>query len=800
MTRLLARTNVRCVALFCFAIAGIIASGGARAGETLHERIDRLIEAPLLLTPAPPANDADFLRRLSLDLCNRIASPEEVRSFLSDHTTNKRQDLVDRMLSSPQFARRLANYLDVTLMERRRDKYVPGAEWENWLYQVCLDNRPWNQIVRDLLTADGADPARRPPAKFSLEREADPNLLTRDAGRMFFGRDVQCAQCHDHPIVKDFEQREYYGLLSFFQRTELFKDAKGVYVLAEKADGDAVYQSVFKAGSKFAARPALPGGAVEPEPRVESGKEYVVAPADKVRPVPTLSRRELLAKSATGGSNRAFNRNMANRLWAMMMGRGLVHPVDFDHADNPPTHPELLDLLADEFAALKYDMRAFLREIALTKTYQRSFDAPPNLDIDAARIVTEMSSLETGVARAEEALAAAGAAWKATRREAIAAQEAIDQSLVGLRAAETSLAGARKLAATASATLAASQQQNKAKTDANAAVAVALEQAKQALGNLATDADLKLVVEKLQTKSTQLASEIQNHAKTLQAQGEAAQKAIAAVEAAAKSVDELTAKAQQVEQQGEPALRKCNAARLDLQRAKAVLAVQERRRQTAKLVIEYRTKAELLAKAQTESGTAPNELDAARRAREEAAVRARVNRRRLTMSERELDALRKQMVVAKSALEARQPAVDALPAMTDQIEKTAATVKDDELTRAAAVVRNRTGALVAATAAARKQLADQETTCATLVAKCEALNKEKPALDQALAAAESRVSEIETQHKESLGNLMAARTQHDSARQNLLEALAESYAVAPLKPLSAEQLHWSVLQAAGILA
>jgi hypothetical protein len=490
MTRLLARTYVRCVGLF-FTITWIAAGGSVRAGETLHERIDRLIEAPLLLSPAPPANDADFLRRLSLDLCNRIAAPDEVRSFFSDRSANKRQDLVDKQLLSPQFARRLANYLDVTLMERRRDKYVPGAEWENWLYQACLDNRPWDKIVRELLTADGADPAHRPPAKFALEREADPNLLTRDVGRMFFGRDVQCAQCHDHPIVKDFEQREYYGLLSFFQRTELFKDAKGVFMLAEKADGDAVYQSVFKTGSKYAARPALPGGAVEQEARAESGKEYVVPPADKVRPVPKFSRRELLAKSATGGSNRAFNRNMANRLWAMMMGRGLVHPVDFDHADNPPTHPELLDLLADEFAALKYDMRAFLREIALTRTYQRSLDPPPSLETDAARIVAEMPTLESELGRAEQALTAATAAWKATRREAIAAQDAIDQSLVGLRAAETSLAGAQKLAATAAATLAESQRQNKAKTDANAAIAVALEQAKQALGNLSADADLK---------------------------------------------------------------------------------------------------------------------------------------------------------------------------------------------------------------------------------------------------------------------------------------------------------------------
>src|SRR5438874_7989161 len=290
MLRFLPWTGSRRGAQFFFALALLTASlDRASASEPLHERIDRLVEAPLLFAPAPPADDAEVLRRLSLDLSDRIASIDEIRSFLQDRSADKRQNLIDRLLASPQFARRLANYLDVTLMERRRDKYVPRPDWENWLYQACLDNQTWDRIARELITADGADPARRSPAKFSLEREADPNLLTRDVGRIFFGRDIQCAQCHDHPIVKDFEQREYYGLLSFFQRTELFKDPKGVFMLAEKADGDALYQSVFKAGSKYAARPALPGGAVELEPRAESGKEYVVAPGDKVRPVPTFS-------------------------------------------------------------------------------------------------------------------------------------------------------------------------------------------------------------------------------------------------------------------------------------------------------------------------------------------------------------------------------------------------------------------------------------------------------------------------------------------------------------------------------
>jgi myosin heavy subunit len=392
------------------------------------------------------------------------------------------------------------------------------------------------------------------------------------------------------------------------------------------------------------------------------------------------------------------------------------------------------------------------------------------------------------------------ASWKATRKDAIAAQDLIDQSLVALRTAETALASARKQAGTAAAALAESQRQSKIKADANAAIAAALEQAKQALGKLTTDADLKLVVEKLQAKSTQLATELQTLSKTLQTQAEAAEKASAAVQAAQKNVKELTAKVQEAEEHGQPSLAKSNAARRDLQRAKADLAVRERRLQIAKLVTEYRTKADLLAKAQLEAGSAPSELEVARNAREEAAGRSRLNQRRLTKFERELDSLRQQVIAGRAALDARQPAIESLPAPTEQIEKTAAVVKDEELTRAAATVRKRLAALVAASAAARKQLAEQESACQALSAKCETLSKEKPDLDSALAATEAKFAQVEAQHKKPLADLQAALTQSDSARQHLLESLAEIYAIAPLKPLSAEQMHWSVLQASGILA
>jgi hypothetical protein len=126
--------------------------------------------------------------------------------------------------------------------------------------------------------------------------------------------------------------------------------------------------------------PHLPGAPPMAEPQLEAAVAYLVPPADTVRPVPRYSRREVLARETTGGGSVDFNRNMANRLWAMLMGRGLVHPLDFRHADNPPSHPELLDDLAAELAAGGYDIRALLREVARSETYQRSSELPPEVD------------------------------------------------------------------------------------------------------------------------------------------------------------------------------------------------------------------------------------------------------------------------------------------------------------------------------------------------------------------------------------------------------------------------------------
>jgi hypothetical protein len=243
-------------------------------------------------------------------------------------------------------------------------------------------------IVRQILGADGSDPATRPAARFLLDREADPNVLTRDVGRLFLGMDLQCCQCHDHPLIDGYKQQYYYGLYAFVSRMVL-TGGKGpdgtikpgsVAVLGETAEGDVAFSSVFKKRVTHKTGPRVIEGGSLAEPSLPKGQEYLIPPdkEGRVRPVPVFSRRALLGPSLTSPESPAFARNIVNRLWALMLGRGLVHPVDLHHDGNPPSHPELLDLLAAQFVAMKYDIKAFLRELALTRAYQRSSEPPPD--------------------------------------------------------------------------------------------------------------------------------------------------------------------------------------------------------------------------------------------------------------------------------------------------------------------------------------------------------------------------------------------------------------------------------------
>ena len=360
--------------------APVAVTTAATPAEALHLRIDKLVGVgtPAFLKDAAlRAGDEEFLRRVSLDLIGRIPSSQEAREFLKDESADKRVKLVDKLLASPEFASHFTFVFDVLLMERRPSKHVTQGDWHKWLRDSLAANVPLDVLLREILTADGVDPQTRPAAKFMLDRNVEVTTVTRDLGRFFLGKNIQCSQCHDHPVVDDYKQDHFYGLQAFLNRTYLFTDAKKVAMLAEKADGEVSFQSVFdpKKVTKTTGPKLLDGPPID-EPKLEKGKEYEVAPAKDVRPVPKFSRRAQLGEALASDKNQLFARSFANRLWSMMFGRGIVHPLDFDHSDNPPSHPELLDMLSKDLAAMKYDIRAYLRELALSETYQRSSARP----------------------------------------------------------------------------------------------------------------------------------------------------------------------------------------------------------------------------------------------------------------------------------------------------------------------------------------------------------------------------------------------------------------------------------------
>lgn len=350
--------------------------------QPLHQRVDVLIAKGFPnyeKQAAPLAGDAEFLRRITLDLTGTIPTADETRAFLNDKDADKRTKLIDKLLASPGYARRMTWHFDTMLLERRNGPKVARPLWEEFLRSSFEANKPLDQLVKEILSADGVDAKARGPAKFFLDRDLEPNLTTRDIGRVFLGRNLQCAQCHDSPVVDDYKQEHYYGIQAFLNRSFLFPNPQApTAVIAEKAEGETSFTSVFdKSKAVKSTGPKMPKGKAIGEPKFEKGKEYKVAPAKDVRPIPNFSRREQLAASIV--ESPYFARNAANRLWALMMGRGIVHPLDLDHKDNPPSHPELLDLLAKEFAAHKHDIKWLIRELALSKTYQRTSEIPSQL-------------------------------------------------------------------------------------------------------------------------------------------------------------------------------------------------------------------------------------------------------------------------------------------------------------------------------------------------------------------------------------------------------------------------------------
>jgi hypothetical protein len=313
----------------------------------------------LRVPPSPPAGDAAFLRRATLDLTAEYPEPEEVREFIKDPDPKKREKLVDRLLASKRFVQfwqiKLGDMLQIS-----QARFGNGTgPYLKWLNDRLAANTPWDKMVRELLTSLG-DPARMENGAVNYALDgADAKVKAEQSAQRFLALRMRCAQCHDHPFDV-WTQDDYFGLAAFFARTTQGGGPGMMGRAVVKVDPKGRVEHL---RTKKPADPRLPGG-------------KAVQVGEKDDP------RVALADWITRPDNPYFSRAMANWVWAQLFGKGLADPADDLSRANPPVHPELLDALAKHFVEHKYDIRELVRTVATSEAYGMSSGTVPGNERD----------------------------------------------------------------------------------------------------------------------------------------------------------------------------------------------------------------------------------------------------------------------------------------------------------------------------------------------------------------------------------------------------------------------------------
>jgi Protein of unknown function (DUF1549)/Protein of unknown function (DUF1553) len=351
------------------------------ANRPIEQAVDHYLGAKLKkenVTPAPAADDAAILRRLTLDLNGRVPTLSEMQEYLADSNADKKTKLVDRLLASSAFARHNAQsfYAFMQYADGRPRKGDKGNPLYDYLLTSMNENRAWDRIFREMMLPDEKDAKMAGSADFLKSRVKDTNKLTIDASSIFFGVNVSCAQCHDHPHVQQWTQDQFYGMKSFFARTIdsggfIGERDFGVVKYVPNKGVEKVSPILFLTGKKIDA-PGMkdPTGEEKKKEqmRLDQGKKAKGPPAP-----PQYSLRAKLVETALAPENREFfGRNIANRMVHRFYGRGLVMPLDQVHSENAASHPELLDWLACDLAEHGYDLKRLVRGLVLTNAYARS--------------------------------------------------------------------------------------------------------------------------------------------------------------------------------------------------------------------------------------------------------------------------------------------------------------------------------------------------------------------------------------------------------------------------------------------
>jgi len=327
-------------------------------------RADRLADAPKIaaridefltrhwqangIKPAAPADDATFLRRLTLDLAGRIPTRDEASAFAQDRSSDKRTRAIKRLMDGPEYALALGRVLD----EAIQMKYAGDPEFIEYLRASLAEHKPWDVLFREMMLGPWDTKEQKRANRFLSRRQRDLEELTNDTSRVFFGVNVSCARCHDHPLVPDWTQNHYFGMASFFARTvEAGKGKQQNGDVSEKPVAEVMYVTT-KGERRTAKTMFLSGRAVDAT-------------------AANQSRREQLVKVALEEKG-FFSKAIVNRLWAHLMGRGLVQPLDQMHSANPPSVPGVLEWLADDLVGHGYNLDRVVAGIVSSRLYQLS--------------------------------------------------------------------------------------------------------------------------------------------------------------------------------------------------------------------------------------------------------------------------------------------------------------------------------------------------------------------------------------------------------------------------------------------
>ncbi|QEL15988.1 DUF1549 domain-containing protein [Limnoglobus roseus] len=335
--------------------------------QPVQNFIDTLVDAKLKkvkIEASSLCNDAEFIRRVTIDLTGLPPTSDDVRAFLADSRPSraKRDELIDKLVGSDAYIDQWTNKWGDMLQVNRKFLGDQGAKaLRTWIREEIAKNVPYDQFAYSVLTASGSNIANPPAAYYKVLREADAAM--ENTTQLFLAIRFNCNKCHDHPFEK-WTQDQYYQLSAYFAQVSRKEDPK---FKGQKIGGTAVE------GAKPLAE------MIEDAKGGEIKNERTGQPAAPKFPFPVAetgagdqARRVQVAKWITSANNPYFARSFVNRMWSYLLGVGIIEPVDDIRAGNPATNPELLDKLTEQFIQSKFNVQELVKTICKSRTYQLS--------------------------------------------------------------------------------------------------------------------------------------------------------------------------------------------------------------------------------------------------------------------------------------------------------------------------------------------------------------------------------------------------------------------------------------------